>query len=80
MNCFSYESPFIYAINRKPYKKVSYLRKAVIFNELPSLSSYIIIYKKFFKIKKITKIKKNREKGAFLLPISVMCYDWNMSV
>jgi hypothetical protein len=30
MHCFSYESPFIYTANRKPYKKVSYLRKVVI--------------------------------------------------
>ena len=49
---------------------MSYPRKAVIFNELPSLSSYIIIYKKIFKIKKITKNKKNRESGPFRGPIS----------
>ena len=26
------------------------------------------------------KIKKNRESGAFRGPISVLCYDWNISV
>ena len=40
-------------------------RKAVIFNELPSLSSYIIIYKKIFKIIKNIYNKKIENQAPF---------------
>ena len=81
---YLHKLPLITYVRAQYIIKLSYIRAQTYIN-YPRAQNLINIGKNYLRaqstyVHKNIKNKKIREKGAFRLPISVLCYDWNISV